>query len=306
MFNSTYIMQTEVNSPITHQKATFLYSIPSCDIIKLYQNEINVNVKYLLQEFESISLYQCNQTGYRFFYPFNIDGDSQFYEKLEEISWYYAEWKWDYDVANRYIHSNTHVLDIGCGEGKFLQYLKKKKKCTCAGLELNETAQKIAANQQLNVVNEFIQDYAKNNSGRYDTVTFFQVLEHIADIDSFMTSAIEVVKPGGQLIIAVPNNDPYYLKYDKNHVLNLPPHHMGWWNDASLRALGNLYNLKTVQVEKQPLQHYAAYTKALLTYRFHLPKKVVNLLAPFIKPWVYLNRNKINGASIMIVFEKSV
>ncbi len=295
---------TTITSPITHGAVTFLYDIPKKNIIDSYQKESGIDVSYLFKNTDFISVYKCNDTGYRFFYPFDIDGDSPFYEKLEQIPWYYADWKWDYDIAEKYINNETSVLDIGCGEGKFLSFLKKEKNCNCSGLELNEKAKKIACNNNLNVENEFIQTHALSNKDKYDVVTFFQVLEHISQIDSFLKAAIEVVKPGGKIILAVPNNEPYYLTYDKDHFLNLPPHHMGWWNEDSLKSLAQLYPLNLVEIIKQPLEHYTSYSKNYLREHLKLPSFWVKIFTPLAKVIFYLNRKNINGASIMAIYTK--
>lgn len=295
---------TTITSPVTQGSVNFLYSIPKKKIVDSYLQESNIDVSYLFKNIDSISIYECVDTGYRFFYPFNIDGDSPFYEKLEQISWYYAQWKWDYDVAEKYILKDSNVLDIGCGEGKFLSFLKNDRNCNCVGLELNEKAKQIACNNNLNVENEFIQSHAETNKNKYDVVTFFQVLEHISQIDSFLKSAIEVAKPGGKIILAVPNNEPYYLTYDKDHFLNLPPHHMGWWNEKSLRSLAKLYPLELVEIIKQPLEHYTSYGKNFLRERLKLPHFLVKILTPIAKIYFYLNRKNINGASIMAIYTK--
>ncbi|MBK8144104.1 MAG: class I SAM-dependent methyltransferase [Bacteroidetes bacterium] len=243
-------------------------------------------------------------TGYRFFYPFEIDGDGPFYEKLELISWYYADWKWDYEIAKKFISLKTIVLDIGCGEGKFLNYLIKNKECFCTGLELNEKAQTIAVDNGIRVFREFVQDFCKENESQFDVVTFFQVLEHIADVHSFLTSALLTLKTGGKVILAVPNNEPYYLKYDRLHFLNLPPHHMGWWNKKSLSSLAEFYNLRLDATIKQPLEHYSAYTNSYIQEKLPRLGYLKPIIYPILKVFFYLNRSRINGASIMAVFTK--
>jgi 2-polyprenyl-3-methyl-5-hydroxy-6-metoxy-1,4-benzoquinol methylase len=293
-----------VVSPITYGKVKLLYKISKQELIEKYKVESKIDITKFLATNEFISLYECESTGYRFFYPFDIAGDGDFYEKLEQIPWYYANWKWDYDVAKNYISSNTRVLDIGCGEGKFLSYLKSSKGCIVEGLELNEHALKIAVKNNISVFNQTIQEYSNLNKENYDVVTLFQVLEHISNVDEFLKSAIEVVRPKGLLIIAVPNNDPYYLKYEKDHFLNLPPHHMGWWNKGSLEKIAQIYNLELIKIVKQPLEHYSSYTKNFLSIRLRIPRFWVKVLSPFVKIFFYLNRNKINGASIMAIFKK--
>ena len=291
-------------SPITQGKTKLLYTIEPQELIENYKKNSNIDIRPVLNSIENIYLYQCEDTGYRFFYPFNLAGDGPFYEKLELISWYYAEWKWDYDIAQNYIPNGSKVIDIGCGEGKFLSYLQNEKNCHCEGLELNEKAQQIALSNQLKVGNETIQEFSKMNKNAFDVVTFFQVLEHISDVDSFLKSAIEVAKPGAKIILAVPNNDPFYLTYDKDHFLNLPPHHMGWWNETSLTKLAELYNLSLIKLIKQPLEHYTSYTQNFLKIKLKLPGALVKLLTPIFKVLFYLNRKNINGASIMAIYQK--
>ncbi|MBK7438869.1 MAG: methyltransferase domain-containing protein [Saprospiraceae bacterium] len=112
------------------------------------------------------------------------------------------------------------------GEGYFLSKLKSSKQCDCFGLELNDIAMAKAIQNGVKVTNEELEQHAQKNIEQYDVVTFFQVLEHIAEPGKFLHSVLKTVKKGGQIILTVPNNQPYYLKFDKFHLLNLPPHHM--------------------------------------------------------------------------------
>ena len=54
-------------SPITQGSVNFLYSIPKTKIIESYLKESKIDVSYLFKDIESISLYECIDTGYRFF-----------------------------------------------------------------------------------------------------------------------------------------------------------------------------------------------------------------------------------------------
>jgi SAM-dependent methyltransferase len=80
-------------------------------------------------------------------------------------------------------------------------------------------------------------------------VCSFQVLEHIYDVKSFLEASLHVLKPKGKLIIGVPNNEPYFLGYDKYATLNLPPHHMGLWNKSVFEKVAPLFNLKIIDVQ---------------------------------------------------------
>jgi hypothetical protein len=71
-------------------------------------------------------------------------------------------------------------------------------------------------------------------------------------VNSFILSCLKILKPGGKIVIGVPNNNPYIHKYDVYHTLNLPPHHMGLWDKNSLTHLQNFYPMKLTFLETEP------------------------------------------------------
>jgi len=254
-----------------------------------------------------ICIYKCSQTGYRFYYPMNLAGDDKLYEYLQKFDWYYADWKWDYMIADTLVLPGQKVMDIGCGYGDFLLHLKKKKKCDCTGLEFNDKSVKVAKERGLNIHKEFIQDHAKNNIGQYDVISFFHLLEHIADIDSFLTAAVKCLKPGGTLIICVPNNNPYCYRFMEFHSLNMPPHHMGLWDEASLAALEGIYPIKVSKIFKETLQRYRHYTDLYITDKTGntgMKHAFLKLIKPVLAGYFFLNRKSIEVGSILAAYKK--
>src|SRR5665213_2991584 len=171
---------------------------------------------------------RCPDSHYAFYHPFNIAGDEQFYALLERAGEYYPEWKWENEAALKFIREGDHVLDVGCGDGAFLQNLSTRKKVTCNGIDTNSQAI-IKANSRLPET-FFISNVAswqEKHELSYDVITCFQILEHIPDPVDFLKKIIPCLKENATLVIAVPNNEPYLYKHDMMHTLNLPPHHMG-------------------------------------------------------------------------------
>ena len=80
------------------------------------------------------------------------------------------------------------MLDVGSGRGVFSKYLDSSIDYT--GLELSSEAVQLAKEDQINVLNMTIEDFAKTTQKKYDFIVSFQVLEHIEDIESFMNSLI--------------------------------------------------------------------------------------------------------------------
>lgn len=61
---------TIIVSPVTKGPVKLLFNIPKEIIIHLDKSNVNIDVSYLFYSVETISLYECLDTGYRFFYPF--------------------------------------------------------------------------------------------------------------------------------------------------------------------------------------------------------------------------------------------
>jgi hypothetical protein len=55
------------------------------------------------------------------------------------------------------------------------------------------------------------------------------------------------------MIFSVPNSNPYLFRYDKYHVLNLPPHHVGLWDKRALANLRRVFDLEVEPVRVEPL-----------------------------------------------------
>ena len=245
----------KVVSPITKKENCDLQkTIPSSQLINSYKSSYNIDVTKYFTGLDEIALYKCLDTGYRFFYPLNLAGDSAFYEQLQRYDWYYMPWKWEHSVARKKIKEGNKILEVGCGAGDFVRMLHAEG-FDITGLELNENTAKSAVEKGLEVLNETIEKHAGYNSNTYDVVCSFQVLEHIAEIDSFISGCIACLKPGGRLIFCVPNNGSF-IRYDKNLLLNMPPHHMGLWDASSLRNLSNYFPINCNKIIHEPLQSY--------------------------------------------------
>jgi 2-polyprenyl-3-methyl-5-hydroxy-6-metoxy-1,4-benzoquinol methylase len=238
-------------SPITANTNTALADIfSSADIIDLYRQQLDTDVSLYMPEKGIFHLYECKDTGYRFYYPKGMDGDGLFYADLQHQlgDGYYHKWKFENQLAYDLLQHGDKVLDIGCGVGNFLTKAKEKASAVC-GLELNKKAADTCRQNGLEVYNELISHHAVKRQDYYHVVCTFQVLEHVYDVKDFLENAVKVLKKGGKLVIGVPNNEPYFLGYDKYCTLNLPPHHMGLWNRKVFEKMAPFFNLSIEHIE---------------------------------------------------------
>lgn len=304
-------------SPVTGKDNTTLTDVFfSKDIIQLYNVQLGMDVSSFFSGNNTFFLYQCNNTGYRFYHPQGMAGDGGFYAELQQrlADEYYHGWKFENQLAFDAIQPGDKVLDIGCGVGNFL--MRAKEKATVTGLELNEKAIEVCHQRGFDVRKEMIETHALHNEEQYDMVTFFQVLEHIYEVKPFLENALKVLKKGGKLVIGVPNNEPYFLGYDKYCTLNLPPHHMGLWNKEVFECIAPLFNIKMKEwrydVKGSIRTH--AYLKAKYMAHIKSPggrhtraEKIQMLSCGLLTvPLAIFKKltSGINGSHIAVVFEK--
>jgi 2-polyprenyl-3-methyl-5-hydroxy-6-metoxy-1,4-benzoquinol methylase len=244
-------------SPIDNVSETKL--VKKIEVSKIkegYSSGFNIDVaKYFQKVGNEIEVRECLATGFQFFYPAGIEGDGPFYQELEKFDWYYGPWKWEYDHTISKIKKEDKILEVGSGGNVFLSKLKELGFNDIVGLELNENAVNDGKSKGLNVLSESIQEHALTHKEHYDVTASFQVLEHIYDVHSFVESSLKVLKPGGKLIISVPNNNSYLGERPMTS-LNLPPHHVGLWRPNSLKKLENHFNVKCEEISLEPFSKF--------------------------------------------------
>ena len=301
----------ELKSPVTYSNnITLLRSFDIEQVKALYIKETKVDVSRFFEGVKEIELYQCNDTGYRFYFPFTIYGDDKFYQDLNGLnSWYYQDNRWEHPLAITFLKSSDKILEIGSGDGFFIRLCKKNNINNITGLELNTAAAAKAAQEGNVIYNETIQDYSADHAGEYDVVCNFQVLEHIVDIKSFIDASLKVLKTGGKMIIAVPNNNPYLFEWDDYHTLNLPPHHAGLWNKAVFKNIEKIFSITNLHSFTEPLGEIKHWYHIKINHTKKTnPFKAfcLSLVPGFIyKSYVKNNKGKIEGRNILIVFEKN-
>jgi len=106
------------------------------------------------------------------------------------------------------------LLDIGCGMGFFLEYAEKFYETY--GMDVSEYAIK-EARGRLHSTKLFLGNVNQLGlkSNCFDTVTCFDVLEHLEKPELAIKECYRVLQKGGFYIFSVPNTDSYGLKWKK-------------------------------------------------------------------------------------------
>ncbi len=295
-------------SPLTlKNKSILIGTIETARIVSAYFERYNIEVKQFFYGINQLEIWECTKSGYRFFYPFTTQGNSMFYEQLQKFDWYYMPWKWEHCIAEKYIQPQNKLLEIGCGSGEFINRLIDKK-IDCIGLELNP--KKINSKISDYIIIETIEQHSITHQNLYDVVCSFQVLEHVAEVKSFIDAAVTCLKPKGYLIFSVPNNGSF-LKYDlENSFLNMPPHHLGLWSSKSLKYISKQWNLKLEKIYFEPLQTYHMdwyfEVKQHQITRYNLLKRIYYRFHfdIILKKYIQKYQSKIKGHTILVIYSK--
>lgn len=305
-----------VLSPVSGSTHVSLqHEISVQEIVQRYRSELKIDVGHFFGDLKSIQVYRCDDTGYVFYEPKTVFGDGEFYRKLQENNWYYKEEKWEHQIALGEIASSDRVLEVGSGAGAFLRRLKKNCQTSPIGLEMNQGAATEARSRGCEVITESVEEHAKENQNRYDVICMFQVLEHIPNPGEVLQSCVTMLRSGGRLILAVPDNgerNPESLFVRRSGVLNMPPHHAGLWDARSLSCLAQILDMKIVSLKTEPAQEaayqnsYRGLIKNDLIKRYGLIGKVVYAVQlEFIKYLVRQISPYLPAHSIYVTLQKS-
>lgn len=168
--------------------------------------------------------------------------------------------------------SNQKVLDIGCGDGVLLSFIKEG---SLFGVDLDQSSLNYGASR---VKAKFIQAAADKlpfKANFFDVVLATEIIEHLTQPEKLIQEANRVLKPSGYLILTTPVKQPGKLT-DKLHVQEFSP--------TELRNLLRPYFQQISITQSHPLCLKKIYTFTLFKFgRFHL-----DLFRWLINIWVFL------------------
>ena len=105
--------------------------------------------------------------------------------------------------AQRAAGAPVRVLDVGCGDGSFLEALGVSGS---VGMDLSVPALQAVRARGFTGVRGTLDD-CPLRPGSFSLVTAFHFLEHVHPIDSALAAMRTLLRPGGDLVVQVPNAD---------------------------------------------------------------------------------------------------
>ena len=215
---------------------------------------------------------QCDKCKYCYSNPY-IAGDMRFYTLAYERSGY-PIWKWEYQLTYDLLKSSSKtehkLLEIGAGNGAFVKRIEQnilpKENIFCT--EFSEYGRHQIEKLGLRCFPEDVRDLHKAEyEGSFDIVCMFQVLEHMDRLDVLFQRIHWLMKKGGRLFIAVPNQKRIEFDELNGALLDMPPNHIGRWNKECFQEIAKRHGFHFEDYKVESF-NFSDMAKQFITYCF--------------------------------------
>ena len=146
------------------------------------------------------------------------------------------------------------ILDVGCGLGYLLQYLKEAGYTRAAGIDLSpQQAEHCRGVGLENVEEAEAVDYLSRHKGEFDRVLAFDLLEHLTRAEGldFLDATRAALGPGGKVIMRVPNMSNLFAS--KSRYVDIT--HETGYTEHSVRQMLMLAGFGSVEILPWEMPH---------------------------------------------------
>lgn len=141
------------------------------------------------------------------------------------------------------------LLDVGCGAGTFM-IAAQKRGWSVEGIDLSTTAVRASADVHGLPVRAGRFEELDFDEGAYRAITAWEVLMHDPEPRALLAKARRLLRPGGVLVISVPN-EGRKVPYVTRGPASGPPVLLNFWDRASLRRLLELNGFRVERLIAQ-------------------------------------------------------
>jgi len=135
-------------------------------------------------------------------------------------------------LDDKYLHHNSLIVDLGCGDGTYVRGFAKLGNVTY-GLDLNNTDYPI----------DLAKDKFPYKDGMFDVVFTKSTIEHLDNPWHFLKECNRILRPGGKLLVLTPSWE-YNYKWFYDDPTHVRPFHRKGLQDALKLADFSVVNVK--------------------------------------------------------------
>ena len=195
------------------------------------------------------------------------------------------------------------LLDVGCGNGRYLDGMKKLGWQT-QGVEFNASAVEVCKLSGLTVHHgDLFSAHFESNS--FEVINVSHVIEHVPNPVAFFTELARVLKPNGLLVIKTPNSMALGRRFfNTNWYANDVPRHLYLFSHQNLLVLANSCGLKMQQFKTSSTPKIILNSLDYVAENTKTPSKKVKWKRLLARLYVWLAQYKQQGDEIIVVFTK--
>ena len=109
----------------------------------------------------------------------------------------------EFQIISNFIEKNTRVLDVGCGDGILMEFLKKNKEINIRGIEISKNNAQKCVGKGLSVIEGNAEkDLTQFPDSSFDFVILSQTLQAFLNPEIVIQ---ELLRVGKKAIVTVPN-----------------------------------------------------------------------------------------------------
>ena len=111
--------------------------------------------------------------------------------------------KQEFRIISNFIEKNTRVLDVGCGDGTLMEFLKENKEIDIRGIEISKkNVQKCIGKGLIVIEGDAEKDLAQFPNLSFDFVILSQTLQAFLNPEKVIS---ELLRVGKKAIVTIPN-----------------------------------------------------------------------------------------------------
>jgi 2-polyprenyl-3-methyl-5-hydroxy-6-metoxy-1,4-benzoquinol methylase len=222
----------------------------------LYDQDLDMLITFPQPKIEDLPSYYKSSA-----YISHTDSNKSFIDKLYQLVKKYTLNK-KVKLINSFKTEQKNLLDVGCGTGEFLKVCKKNG-WRVTGVEPNSKAKCFTESKLGNNSKSIIySELSEIHSVKFDVITLWHVLEHVPNLENYISTLKNLLKPNGVVVVAVPNFKSYDANYYKEFWAAYDvPRHLWHFSKKSIQILFS--NVKMNVVKKRPMIFDSFYVSLL-------------------------------------------
>lgn len=199
-------------------------------------------------------IHRCPQCTHAFTDPSSVTGFEQYssdYYNEEHRNWFTNPDLRLFDWIEKQLPSNARsVIDVGCGRGDFLAFLRKRRpNLRLAGVDLS-------TNKNSDGIEFYTGDVLNIDLGTFDAVVSLATIEHVSEVTEFAKRLRSLCNPAGVVVVmTLDDNSLLYWTARFVNRLGMPTafnrlysaHHLNHFTGKSLAQLLERNGLRVKQ-----------------------------------------------------------